>query len=318
MSEFLHGKEVLLYPTGWAAGFGAVQGLVRADDHVVMDVLTHSCMQEGARAATRNIHFHGHLNVESATRKLKQIREKDAVNGILVVTESLFSMHSDTPDLAELKRACAEYGATLLVDVAHDLGCLGEAGLGHVGLQNMLDDVDILVGSFSKTFAANGGFVATRTRAAKEYLKYYSSSQTFSNALSPIQAAVVMGSLGIIRSAEGRALRNVLMDNVLNLRQSAAAGGLEVLGDPSPIVPIHVGAEGVARLATTRLAELGVIANLVEYPAVPKGGARFRLQVMAAHGRADIEKLVAAMRTAVGEAEQAVQALESTATMVAA
>ena len=115
-----------------------------------------------------------------------------------------------------------------------------------------------------------------------------------------------------------RALRRALMDNVLYLRRQAAAAGLEVLGDPSPIVPIHVGAEGVARLATTRLAELGAIANLVEYPAVPKGGARFRVQVMAAHRTADIDKLVVAMRRAVEEAEHAVRSFESSVAMVEA
>jgi len=310
LSEFLGGKDILLYPTGWAAGFGAVQGLVRADDHVVMDVLTHNCMQEGARAATRNIHFHGHLNADSVARKLAQIRAKDTRNAILVVTEGLFSMNADTPDLAGLGDICKRYDATLLVDVAHDLGSMGDNGLGHVGLQNMLDHVDVMVGSFSKTFASNGGFVATRSRSSKEYLKYFSSPATFSNALSPVQAAVVLAALEIVRSDEGRRLRRQLMDAVLYLRNRADAAGLEVHGDPSPIVPIHVGAEGMARVATTLLAERGAIANLVEFPAVPRGGARFRLQLMAGHTRSDVDRLVGAMTGAVAEAEQLVPAYE--------
>jgi glycine C-acetyltransferase len=318
LSEFLGGKDILLYPTGWAAGFGAVQGLVRADDHIVMDVLTHNCMQEGARAATRNIHYHGHLNIDSVARKLGQIRAKDAKNAILVITESLFSMNSDTPDLAGLGEICRAHDATLLVDVAHDLGSMGDAGLGHVGLQNMLDKVDILVGSFSKTFATNGGFVATRSKGPKEYLKYYSSPSTFSNALSPVQAAVVLSALTIVRSDEGRRLRRGLMDSVLHLRNQAIAAGLEVHGDPSPIVPIHVGAEGVARVATTILAEQGAIANLVEFPAVPRGGARFRLQVMASHTRSDVERLVAAMTSAVAEAERLVPVYEPVGAVAAA
>ena len=94
IADFCRKRETVLYPTGWSAGFGVVQGLVRANDHVLMDILTHSCLQEGALAATRNIHFHGHLNVEGARRKLKKIRANDARNAILVVTESTFSMHS--------------------------------------------------------------------------------------------------------------------------------------------------------------------------------------------------------------------------------
>ena len=191
ISEFMHGREVVLYPTGWSAGFAAVQGFVRPSDHVVLDVLAHSCLQEGARSATGNIHFHGHLNVKGLERRLQKIRAHDTENAILVVTESLFSMHSDTPDIGALKAVCEEYQATLLVDCAHDFGCIGDDGLGHIGLQNALDKSDIIIGSFSKTFASNGGFIAVRNRAQKEYLKYYSATQTFSNALSPVQAASV-------------------------------------------------------------------------------------------------------------------------------
>ena len=158
ISEFIHGREVVLYPTGWSAGFAAVQGIVRPGDHVVMDVLAHSCLQEGARAATQNIHFHGHLNIEGLSRRLQRIRANDKENGILVVTESLFSMHSDTPNIGALRAVCDQYDARLLVDCAHDFGCIGEDGLGHLGLQNMVDAADVIIGSFSKTFASNGGF----------------------------------------------------------------------------------------------------------------------------------------------------------------
>lgn len=303
ISQFMHGRQTVLYPTGWSAGFAAVQGFVRPDDHVVMDVLAHSCLQEGARAATQNIHYHGHLNVHALERRLQKIRAADTANGILVVTESLFSMHSDTPDVRALRMVCDEYDATLLVDCAHDLGCIGDDGLGHLGLQNMLDDVDIVVGSFSKTFAANGGFVGVKTPAAAEYLKYYSATQTFSNALSPVQAASVLAAFDIVRSAEGKERRQHLMNNILYLRSEAKRVGLETLGDPSAIVPVRVGAEGLARIASRNLAALGAIANLVEYPAVPKGGARFRVQVMADHKTEEIDAFVKAMLEAMRSAD---------------
>lgn len=303
ISEFSGFEHTVLYPTGWSAGFGVVQGLVRPDDHVLMDVLTHSCLQEGALAATRNIHLHGHLNVEGARRKLRRIRAQDTKNAILVVTESLFSMHADTPDLNGLQEVCREFDATLLVDVAHDFGCIGDTGHGHLGLQNMLDKVDLVVGSFSKTFASNGGFVLTRSQAVKEYLKYYSATQTFSNALSPVQAATVLQAFDIVRSDEGRALRAALMDNILTLRQALSQARLDVTGDPCAIVPVNIGAEGHARIAARRMAELGAVVNLVEYPAVPKGNARFRLQVMAKHTKDDIAELVRLMSQAMSEAE---------------
>ena len=303
LSDFLAQREVVLYPTGWSAGFAAVQGFVRSNDHVVMDVLAHSCLQEGARAATQNIHFHGHLNVAGLARRLNKIRSKDADNGILVITESLFSMHSDTPDIPAMRAVCDEYNATLLVDCAHDFGCIGDDGLGHLGLQRALDSVDIVIGSFSKTFASNGGFIAVKTRAAAEYLKYYSATQTFSNALSPVQAATVLAALNIVRSSEGRERRARLMNNIVYMRSQMERCGLEPLGDPSAIVPVRVGAEGLARLSSRLLCERGAIANLVEYPAVPQGGARFRVQVMADHTPEEIDLLVAAMHNATRTAD---------------
>lgn len=303
ISDYVHGREIVLYPTGWSAGFASVQGLVRPNDHVVLDVLAHSCLQEGARAATQNIHFHGHLNIDGLARRLHRIRNADKDNGILVVTESLFSMHSDTPDIAALRATCDEYNAVLLVDCAHDFGCIGDDGLGHLGLQNMLDNVDIIIGSFSKTFASNGGFVAVKSRATAEYLKYYSATQTFSNALSPVQAAAVLAAFDIVRSEEGRQRRRRLMDNILYMRNEMTKVGMETLGDPSPIVPVRVGAEGLARIASRELASLGAIANLVEYPAVPQGGARFRVQVMADHSHEDVDLLVHMMRDALRSAD---------------
>jgi 7-keto-8-aminopelargonate synthetase-like enzyme len=92
--------HVTLFPTGWAAGFGIVKGLVRPSDHIVMDALSHACLQEGAQAATRNIHYFRHNSIEGAREKLRNIRAKDNENGILIITESLFSMDSDTPTFA--------------------------------------------------------------------------------------------------------------------------------------------------------------------------------------------------------------------------
>jgi glycine C-acetyltransferase len=305
VAELAGTEHAVLYPTGWAAGFGVIKALVRADDHVVMDGLAHSCLQEGAFAATRNVHLHGHINIASARRHLTRIRARDTENAILVVTESLFSMDSDTPDVAAMQDLCREFKATLLVDCAHDFGCLGEDGRGHIGLQHMIGQVDIVMGSFSKTFAANGGFVACRSPALREYLKYYSAPQTFSNALSPVQAAVVLKACEIVRSGEGRALRAALMGNIMQLRSKLQAAGFEVIGDASPIVPVMMREEGLARLVAKRLPELGVVANLVEYPAVAKGAARFRFQVMAKHSTANVDDVVARLATAHAEAQQA-------------
>jgi glycine C-acetyltransferase len=308
IGNFLKMEEVVLYPTGWAAGFGVIKGLVRSADHVVMDMLSHSCLQEGAHAATTNIHLFRHLDNEYCRNILTKIRSKDKENGILVVTEGLFSMDSDTPDLAALQSLCHEFNATLVVDVAHDLGCLGDDGRGHLGIQNMLGKVDLVMGSFSKTFASNGGFVACRSRAVKEYLRFYSAPATFSNALSPVQAATIMKAFEIVDSNEGREQREALMANILSLRHQLGEAGLEYYGDPSAIVCVKMGTEGLARLVSKRLPELGLIANLVEFPAVPKGAARIRMQVMANHTEQNIADAVQVLKTARQQAELELEA----------
>lgn len=303
IADFLKMEEVVLFPTGWAAGFGIIKGLVRSADHVVMDMLSHACLQEGAHAATHNVYQFRHLDNDYCRRLLAKIRAKDTENGILVVTEGLFSMDSDTPDLVGLQEICHEYNATLVVDVAHDMGCLGEDGRGHIGLQNMLGKIDIVMGSFSKTFASNGGFVACRSRAVKEYLRFYSSPATFSNALSPMQAATVLKAFEILETEEGNARREAMMRNVLKLRQALTDAGLDYYGEPSAIVCVKMGTEGLARLVGRRLPEMGLLANLVEFPAVPKGAARFRMQVMANHTDDNIRDAVAILKAAKDEAE---------------
>jgi glycine C-acetyltransferase len=311
IGEFLEMDQVILFPTGWAAGFGVVKGLVRPSDHIVMDALSHACLQEGAQAATRNIHLFRHNNLESARDKLAAIRAKDTQNGILVITEGLFSMDSDTPDIVALQALAHEYDAVLVVDVAHDLGCLGPDGRGHNGAQGMIGKVDVVMGSFSKTFASNGGFVACNKRSVKEYLKYYASPCTFSNALSPSQAATVLKAFEIVDSAEGEELRASLMTNIRLLRELLHGTGFETYGDPSPIVCVKMGSEGLARLVARRLPDIGLLANLVEFPAVPKGQARFRMQVMARHSSRDVIDSVHRLGIATGDAQLQLEALQS-------
>ncbi len=311
IADFLQMEDCLLYPTGWGAGYGVIRGLVRSSDHIVMDALAHTCLQEGANAATRNIYLFRHLDLAHCRRWLEKIRSTDTENGIMVVTEGLFSMDSDTPDIAAMQELCNEFNATLMVDVAHDLGALGPGGRGHIGAQDMLGKVDIVMGSFSKTFASNGGFVAVKERPVKEYLRFYSPTTTFSNAMSPVNAAIVLKAFEIIETDEGQVLRDELMANVLELRRQVREAGLDYYGDPSAIVAVKMGSEGLARLVSRELPELGLLANLVEYPAVGKGAARFRMQVMAKHTRQNVTDAVQRIVAAKAKAEIALATMDA-------
>ncbi|MFS2176759.1 aminotransferase class I/II-fold pyridoxal phosphate-dependent enzyme [Rhizobium pisi] len=282
LSDLLHLDHILLFPTGWAAGYGTVSGLIRNYDHIVMDQLAHACLQQGAAAATQNVHRFRHLDVAHAAEILGRIRSTDTQNAILVIAEGVFSMDSDSPDLASLQASCREFRATLLVDVAHDLGCLGD-GTGQIGMQGMLGKVDIVMGAFSKTFASNGGFIATSDPRIKRYLQWFANPHTFSNALSPVQCAVVNKAISVVRSHEGESRRRSLLHASTFFRARLGHHGLETLGSPSAIVPVMLGKDAFAREASKAVAESGTFVNLVEFPAVGLGAARFRCQLMATH-----------------------------------
>jgi glycine C-acetyltransferase len=303
LSELLGFEHVALFPTGWGAGFSAIAGLVRNYDHVVMDELAHACLQQGAAGATEQIHRFKHCDNQKVHEVLREIRSSDTENGILVVTEGLFSMNSDYPDLAELQAICRDFSATLLVDVAHDLGSLGFGPGGTLEIQGIAGKVDLLVGAFSKTFASNGGFIATHSAAVKHFIRWNGGPHIFSNALSPVQAAVVAKAVEIVSSPEGSARRKQLLRNAMALRTGLESKGVRCLGIPSAIVPVMVGSEKVARLTSLKILQHGLIGNLVEFPAVKLREARLRLQLMSTHSVEDMEAASSILAAAIEEAQ---------------
>nr|WP_295468298.1 aminotransferase class I/II-fold pyridoxal phosphate-dependent enzyme [Mesorhizobium sp.] len=292
LCDFLGYEDCTLFTTGWGAGYGVIRTLVREGDHVIIDLLAHACLMEGARNATRNVHVHPHLSLEGVARRLQKIRHAHPDAGIVVVTESTFSMDSDVPDIRGLQDICTRFAATLIVDCAHDLGALGATGRGYLEAQGMVGAVDILMGSLSKTFASNGGFVATNHRELKLALRLNSGPSTFTNAMSPISANVVRKCLDIVSSPEGTSLRLRLMRNIEHLRSRLTGEGFQVLGQPSAIVPVVLGGDALSRLMTRYVLRNGAVVNLVEYPAVARNKCRWRLQVMADHTADQIDRFV--------------------------
>lgn len=292
LASFTGYADCTLFPIAWGAGYGAITALIGPQDHVVLDALSHACLHEGARSATKKVHSFPHLSVTAVERKLRRLRAQDPDAGILLVTESVFSMDSDSPDLSALQALCHEHGATFLVDVAHDLGAMGESGLGIVEEQGMVGKLDLLMGSFSKAFATPGGFVCSHRPSVKWGLRYKCGPSTFTNAMTPIQASVVRAALAVIRSADGRERRKRLMRNVVHLRARLHALGFEVLGRPTPIIPVVLGDTAMGRVLTKHTLQLGGVVNLVEYPAVSAKSSRLRVQMMADHTLEQLDAFV--------------------------
>lgn len=302
IAERLQRESCVVYPTGWAAGFSALAALVRREDTVFLDDRTHNCLQEGARHATPKVAVFQHNDLDHLGELLQTARREDPRGGIFVVVESLYSMDSDGPDLRRVLELVRAFDAISIVDVAHDFGSMGEDGLGLLETADLREGPDLIMGSFSKTFAANGGFIAC-SRAVRAYLGCYSTALAFSNAISPLQTAVVNHTFGTVFSPAGRRLRADLHANVTSLRRAMSGQGFRVGGYPSPICPVFVGEEPVARLTARSLVRQGLIANLVEFPAVPRGQARFRFQVMATHSAEEIQTAADLLARARAEAD---------------
>ena len=307
LAELLHAEHVVLFPTGWAACFGTIRSLMHRGDHILLDKLSHDSLRQGAAASGAAVRFFRHLDNDDVRTHLAEIRATDTTNAVLVVTEGVFSMDSDTPQLAELLAVCREFDAKLLVDVAHDAGAMGEHGGGQPEVQGIVGEIDLLVGAFSKSFATTGGYLATRSASVREFVRMFGGPQTFSSAITPVQTAVAAAALEIITSPDGARRRTSVAAVAGRLRDGLRARGLQVMGDiVCPVVPVLVGTTATARVASGLIARDGLIAHLVEQPAVASDAARFRMQAMAGHEDADVDQAVDIMDRGIRRAREVV------------
>ncbi|MBX9752100.1 MAG: pyridoxal phosphate-dependent aminotransferase family protein [Roseococcus sp.] len=292
IARFLGYADCTLFPTGWAARHALVTALARPGDHIVMDEEVNEGLRAGALQSGAQRHVFRHLCDEAALRRLAALRATDPGAGILLMTESRFPLDSEAPDLPGLQALCRQYGATLLVDVSQDLGILGADGRGGLGAQGMLGLADVVIGGFSRSFASQGGFVATHARSLRVGLRQGGSPQAASPPLAAVQLATVLAAFDVMASFEGTARRQRLMRNASLLREGLTAAGFTVLGEPSATVPVLLGPPALARLMTRHAQEAGALVHLAEPPAVSRQACRWTLQVTADHTPAEMRRMV--------------------------
>jgi glycine C-acetyltransferase len=290
--------DATVFASGWQALQAATATLLGPRDHAIIDMNAHPALRAGARLAGATVHTFPHASLEGVERRLSRLRRADQDSGLLVATSALFPTTATITDLISLVEICAAYRATLLVDVAHDFGALGPRGLGVAELQGLVGRIDVVVGSFAKTFASNGGFVASRNAPFQLALRLAGAGQSQSAALSPLQAAVILSAFDIVFSPEGTRRRARLMANALRLRNRLVVEGFHVLGQPGPLVSVILKGGLFARAMTAEAARRGVLVNLLESPHVPRHAPRWRLQLMSEHTMADIDRLAEVAVTA--------------------
>jgi 7-keto-8-aminopelargonate synthetase-like enzyme len=290
LAELLGVDQALLFPIGWGACFGAISALVQHSDHLIMDALSHNSLQVGSVNSTHNIHKFRHNDMEHLESLLKRIRQDDPGTGIFIVMEGLYSMNSDIPDLRKILDLSRQFEAIIFLDIAHDFGAMGARGLGILEtIEGEIPDNLVLIGAFSKSFASNGGFVAGPASIRKRII-VFAPTYTFTNGISPMQCSVALKCTDIIFSEQGDKLRKQLMENIIFALGEFRKHGFHVNGDPSPIVPVLIGNEDLARIIGRENIKNGLLANIAEFPAVPRRKAIFRFQMMSNHKHSEIEE----------------------------
>ena len=281
IAEALKVEQAHIFPNGWSACFGAIAGLVTARDCIVMDMLMHNSSDVAAKYATEHVYKFKHNDLEDLEKKLKFWRDRNSDAGLFVVIETLYSMNSDGPDMTGIYDLCVKYEAVLIVDIAHEFGCMGDDGLGLMSdiLNNKNKDNLVLTGSLSKVMGSIGGFVAG-PRSIRQQIEIFSPSFTFATGISPTSCSIALKSLEIIFSEEGLERRRKLMSRILYTIDELNKRGFITNGYPSPIIPVLIGDARLARLLCREVLSMGLIANLIEFPAVPRNRSIIRIQMM--------------------------------------
>ncbi len=283
LADFLQREAVLLFSTGFFANQGALTTLIEADDAILCDRENHASIIEGCQASLGKLIPYRHNSALALRNRLKRLPEEA---GKMVVMDGVFSMSGDIADLPSIIQASKEYGAVTYVDEAHSLGVLGHQGRGTAHHFGMNDDVEIIMGTFSKSLGSMGGFIAG-SQEMIDYLKHKARCLIFTAALAPAVAGGVLKALEIMRREPERI--DQLWINTHKMHADFKAIGFNIGSTQTPIVPILIGSEAKAFTFSQRLFEEGVFATPAIYPAVRYGEAIVRTSFMSTHTEKDLD-----------------------------
>jgi 8-amino-7-oxononanoate synthase len=282
LAEFKGKEAVLLFPTGYSANVGVIAGLMRSGDLIVADQYAHASLVDGMILSKANSRFFRHNKVDDLERKLKRYEGKK-----LVLIEGVYSMDGDIAVVPDIVEVCQGYGARILIDEAHSTFIYGKNGRGvaeHFGYD---DEIDMHIGTFSKSLGGQGGFLAGSQKLIN-YLRGFSRSRTFSCGLSPVVTAGILKALEIF--LEEPELRTKLWENVNFMQKRLRDAGVPVGDSESQVIPLMVRDDARAFEIGEVLMHEGIYLNPVKYPAVPKHRSRFRMSISAAHSREELEE----------------------------
>ncbi|MDE6217734.1 MAG: pyridoxal phosphate-dependent aminotransferase family protein [Muribaculaceae bacterium] len=289
IADYLGKEDVMLYSTGFGVNLGVVSTLTGREDYILCDEQDHASIIEGRRLSLSNYLKYKHNDMESLEA---QLRKTDPEKVKLIVTDSVFSMEGDVANLPEMVRLSKKYNASLMVDEAHGIGVFGKGGRGACNHFGVTDDVDLIMGTFSKSFASLGGFIAT-DKVITNFLRHHSRSYIFTASITPASTAAVSAAMDIMIAEPERQehLWNITNYALENFR----AMGCEIGNTSTPIIPLFIRDDYKTFQVTHDLLEEGVFVNPVVTPAVAPHDTLIRYSLMATHTKEQVTRSLEAI-----------------------
>jgi 8-amino-7-oxononanoate synthase len=276
LASLVHKEAAVVFSTGFMVNQGTIFSLVGRNDTVIIDRVDHASILDGCRLSFGTIRKYLHNDMVALDKTLAACED----NGRLIVVDGVFSMHGDIADLPGIVKVADKYGAIVMVDDAHGIGVLGQQGRGTVDHFGLNDKVHLIMGTFSKSLASVGGFIASDAETI-HYIKHIARALIFSASMPPASVASVSAAVDVMLEEDWR--REALWRNTHIMMERLQAAGFDTGPSRTPIIPAVVGEDAVAFQMCRRLFEEGVFVNSVISPAVEKGNALIRLSLMATH-----------------------------------
>lgn len=289
LARFMKREAALIFSTGFQVNLGVISALVGKDDDVIIDKMDHASIIDGCRLSYGEIKKFRHNDMDDLERILKNSGAK----GKLIVVDGVFSMEGDIINLPDVVRLARQYSARVMVDDAHGIGVLGSTGRGTCERYGLEQEVDLIMGTYSKSLASIGGFIAGDEQVI-HYIKHFARSLIFSASPPPASVASVSKALDIIDEEPERIER--LWKNTNRMLKTFKDLGFRVGPSETPIIPIFVGENETAFIMAMKLQEEGVFANVAVSPAVPDGKALIRTSYMATHTDEHLDIVIEAFR----------------------
>jgi 8-amino-7-oxononanoate synthase len=286
LAEFMKKDAALAFSTGFQTNQGIISTLIGKGDSVIIDKLVHASIIDACRLTFGNVYRFKHNDMADLEKVLSSL-DKDA--GKLVVVDGVFSMEGDLINLPEVVALSKKYSAKIMVDDAHGIGVMGKSGRGtseHFGVE---DDIDLVMGTFSKSISSLGGFVAGDAKVIS-YIKHFARALIFSASITPASVATAIATVDIIQTEPDR--REKLWKITKKMKSGFQALGYNTGPTETPIIPIIVGTDETAFMLWRLLREDGIFTNPVVYPAVPKGQSLIRTSYSATHTEEELDTVL--------------------------